>query len=101
MRRPRSGTESSNPALEAVERAAAAALAFFLAVTAALSVLSFRLTLAGIESGSGSGCLRGRPLLRAYVCGVAPGVEAGVDAVDEGAVEMTRAGDGSAELVFI
>ncbi len=79
--------DSSEPALDAAERAAAAAVAFFLvAAAASVSGSSLRLDLAGLALGSGSGCLRGLPLFRANVCGVPLGVEAGVDAVEDGAV---------------
>lgn len=102
MRRPRSGTERSEPALEAAERAAAAAVAFFLLAEASmLPGLSLRLPLVDTALGSGSGCLRGLPLFRAYVCRVAPGVEAGVDAADEGAVVASRAGTASVELAVV
>ena len=40
--------------------------------------------------------MRGLPLLRAYVCGVAPGVEAGVDAAEEVAMFTGRKGTASA-----
>ncbi|KAI3479160.1 hypothetical protein L1887_58863 [Cichorium endivia] len=58
------------------------------------------------SSGSGSlifsGCLRGLPRLRANVCGAAAGVEAGVDAAEDGAVAVDWAATGAgAALLWI